>query len=161
MIGGTMLFAAFALCVIASRPADIFVEGYEPQRLFPATPDETWMKRYTIEDIQARISANRALIEARAPIRETAVILALLAVLVLFLTVVTGLVFWPHGKSATAPGAAAGSAPAAVVVRLPAPALSNLCTCSRWDILASLSFNTASGYEQQKAQLTSPPSPPF
>lgn len=136
MVVGFMLLAAFAVCVVASRPANIYVGGYEPQRLFPATRDEIWMRRYTVEDIQARILANRGLIETRGRVREAAVVLALSAVLVLFITVVAGLVFSPHGRRITGPASAAGSVPAVVVeMNLPVLSLSSTGSCSRCDLL--------------------------
>jgi hypothetical protein len=77
MIAGFILLTSSLLCAMAASPGDFYVSGYEPRLLFSATSDVLWMERYTIEDIQARIEANRVEINREASLIKWAVRIAI------------------------------------------------------------------------------------
>lgn len=76
-IAGLLLLAASLLCAWAAKPSDFYVSGYEPRRLITATSDIIWLERYTIEDIQFRIEANRVEINREAKFLKTDLVLAM------------------------------------------------------------------------------------
>jgi hypothetical protein len=73
IIAGFILMIASLLCASAASPGDFYVSGYEPRQLFSSAGDTLWMQRYTIEDIQIRIEANRAEIDREASLIKWAV----------------------------------------------------------------------------------------
>jgi len=76
-IAGLILLTSCLLCAAAASPGDFYVAGYEPRLLFPSATDLLWMERYTIEDMQTRIEANRAEINREAQLIKLAVRLAM------------------------------------------------------------------------------------
>jgi len=76
-IAGFIILIACLLCAAAATPGDFYVSGYEPRLLFPSASDALWMERYTIEDIQKRIEANRAEINREAHFIKLAVRVAM------------------------------------------------------------------------------------
>lgn len=82
-----ILFIAAICCSQASKPVDFHVAGYEPKRLAAsAIADDLTMLRYSAEDIQSRIDANRNALSRAARLltvgRRTAVAALPAAILV-------------------------------------------------------------------------------
>ncbi len=69
--GVGMIWAAF-MSGVASRPTDYFVSGYEPRRLLGAAVDEAWLLRCVVEDMQMRITKNRAVLDQTASLTDAA-----------------------------------------------------------------------------------------
>jgi len=74
------LYVGALLCAGAARPCDFFVAGYEPKRLAAAAQDETWILRYSAEDVQVRIDSNRASLVRASRLFTWGRLIALLAV---------------------------------------------------------------------------------
>lgn len=115
MVVGFLLLVASVLCTLAAFPGDFFVSGYEPRLLFPAASDQTWMKRYTIEDMQVRIENNRREINREAGMVKAAIISATIALAASFLFVSVGIVQIQRSQDVSRPSSTAGSAPAGAV----------------------------------------------
>lgn len=94
-IAGFILLIASLLCARAASPGDFYVSGYEPSLLFSAASDPLWMQRYTIEDIQRRIEANRIEINREASLVKWAVRIAM-GSLVIGLVIFFVIVFLPN-----------------------------------------------------------------
>ena len=68
---------ATAFCVVAGRPTEFFISGYEPRDLArSATQDRFWMLRYVTEDIQKRIDANKLRLQRSADLLNSGLIAA-------------------------------------------------------------------------------------
>jgi hypothetical protein len=69
-----LLFLAAILCAISAKPADFFVNGYEPRLLAQgcAGEDLTPILRAALEDVQNRIDRNRAALVRSARVLTSA-----------------------------------------------------------------------------------------
>ncbi|SRR5579871_1042641 len=74
------LFVAALISAMAGAPSDFHVGGYEPKRFVKSAGDLTWMSRYAVEDMQARIDFNRASLERSAHKIHVAMVFAMAAV---------------------------------------------------------------------------------
>ncbi len=132
---GLLLLVASGLCTLAASPGDFFAAGYEPKLLFPSATDLRWMQRYTIEDIQARIEANRLEIEREARFTKWAIYFALAAMICSFAFVSIGVLQIQHANTLSPPSSGASSAQAGEVeMTLPVLRLENYC-CSPHKLL--------------------------
>jgi hypothetical protein len=93
VIAGFILLIASLLCATAASPGDFYVSGYEPRQLFSPALDISWMQKYTIEDIQTRIEANRAEIYREASLIKWAIRIAGAGMAIGLIIFVTGILF--------------------------------------------------------------------
>ena len=75
-----LLFMAALTSGMAAAPADFHVGGYEPKRFMRSAGDLAWMLRYAVEDMQARIDFNRAVLERSALRPRVAMWFAVMAI---------------------------------------------------------------------------------